>query len=302
MKTRLLTGACLCALLSPVLCNAQRPEPPRPLVGGHGEDVERFIAQHDDNGDGRVPWKEFDTFRRARFDATDTNGDGVLDEAEYVAEFVARTGQQQAQQRQRELEQTEVRFKAVDSDGDGSISRGEFDASGERSWTDGQRALAALDNTGAFPARERAARGNRRAMPSSHSAEGFLEVYDTDQDGLVDRAEFDRVRQAQLTRGDLDGDGALSAREYGDEFKARLDAHLAGLPVDDGRQARVRFGVLDTDHDGRMTFEEYQVSGKRTFDRVDRNHDDVVDPADAALPAPPREPRPAPAAGDTAMP
>jgi Ca2+-binding EF-hand superfamily protein len=291
MKNRLLTCACLCALLTPVLCNAQHLETPRPLVGGHGEDVERFIAQHAENGDQRLTWEAFDAFRRARFDATDRDHDGVLDEAEYVAEFDARTRQQQAREYQGELEQTDVRFKALDNDRDGSISRAEFDAAGQQSWTAGQRALGALDRTGAFPAEARAARRNRRAMPSSHSAEGFLERFDTDQDGLVGREEFDLVRSAQFTRSDRDGDGRLSAQEYRAEFKARLDAHLAALPVDDGRQTRVRFGVLDTDKDGRMTFAEYQVSGKRTFDLVDRNHDGVVDLADARLPAQPRRPR-----------
>ncbi|MDQ1120750.1 MULTISPECIES: EF-hand domain-containing protein [Pseudoxanthomonas] len=293
MKTRLLTGACLCALLAPMLCHAQHSATPRPLVGGHGEDVQRFIAQHTENGEQRLTWEAFDAFRRARFDATDGNHDGVLDEAEYVAEFAARTRQQQAQEYQDALRQTDVRFRSLDTDQDGAISRAEFDAAGAQSWTAGQRALSALDAPGVFPAEERAARRNRRAMPSSHTAEGFLALYDTDLDGLVGRQEFDLVRAAQFERGDRDGDGRLSAQEYREEFKARLDAHLAALPVDDGRQTRVRFGVLDKDKDGRMTFEEYQVSGKRTFDLVDRNHDGVVDLADARLPAPPRPPRPA---------
>jgi hypothetical protein len=302
MKNRLLTGACLCALLAPVLCDAQHPQSPRPLVGGHGEDVQRFIAQHAESGAQRLTWEAFDAFRRARFDATDRNHDGVLDQAEYVDEFAARTRQQQAQEYQGELAQTEARFKALDTDRDGRIGQAEFDAAGERSWAAGQRALSALDKTGAFPAEERAARRNRRAMPSSHSAEGFLALYDTDGDGLVGREEFDLVRSAQFTRSDRDGDGGLSAQEYRDEFKARLDAHLAALPVDDGRQTRVRFGVLDTDKDGRMTFAEYRVSGRRTFDLVDRNHDGVVDLADARLPAQPRPPRPTAATGAVGQP
>jgi len=48
-----------------------------------------------------------------------------------------------------------------------------------------------------------------------------------------------------------------------------------------------------------MTFAEYQVSGKRTFDGADRNKDGVVDAADAKLPPPERRrTRPAAASAD----
>ena len=40
-----------------------------------------------------------------------------------------------------------------------------------------------------------------------------------------------------------------------------------------------------------MTFAEYQVSGRRSFDGADRNRDGVVDTADAALPPPERPAR-----------
>ncbi|MEE7548680.1 EF-hand domain-containing protein, partial [Xanthomonas sp. Kuri4-1] len=106
MKTGVLTGACLCALLLPFTAAAQAPAPSaRPLVGGHGTNVEAFIAEFDDNGDGKVTWAEFEAFRRHRFDATDRNRDGLVDEDEYVREFDARRAQERARDRAAQLGQ-----------------------------------------------------------------------------------------------------------------------------------------------------------------------------------------------------
>ncbi|HBK46017.1 MAG TPA: hypothetical protein DDZ67_06175, partial [Xanthomonadaceae bacterium] len=293
MNNGVLAGACLCALLIPLAAAAQdRAGNPRPLIGGHGNNVAAFIAQHDGNADGRLTWSEFEAFRRARFDATDADHDGSVDEAEYVQEFEDRMREQLEQERAAQVEQTRVRFAALDSDKDGKVSRREFDAAGEKTWEGGQRALAAKarpapdDKAGSVARFDDA--GGRLAMPTSHSAEGFLALYDDNGDGKVDRAEFDRSRDAQFARSDTDRDGLLSVEEYLAEFEDRLDRRIATLTQGGDRQVRVRFGVLDADKDGRMTFAEYQASGKRTFDLADRNHDGVVDEADARLPPPPR--------------
>ncbi|WDS35077.1 EF-hand domain-containing protein [Pseudoxanthomonas sp.] len=302
MKTGVLAGACLCTLLFPLAAAAQAPAASaRPLIGGHGNNVEAFIAEFDDNGDGRVTWAEFEAFRRVRFDASDSNHDGTVDEAEYVAEFEARKAQELERERAAQLEQTRTRFAALDADKDGRISRAEFDATAEKTWQGGQRALADKGKaksaykpgeakTGEAARRFDNAGNDRLGMPSSHTAEGFLVLYDGNGDGQVTRAEFDQARNAQFTRTDRDGDGALSQDEYLAEFEDRLDRRIATLNQGEDRQVHVRFGVLDTDKDGKMTFAEYQASGKRLFDTADRNHDGVVDAADARLPAPRRQP------------
>jgi len=296
MKPGLLAGACLCALLSPsVLAQV----PPRPLVGGHGNNIAAFVAQHDGNADGRLTWDEFDAFRRQRYDATDADGDGSVDVEEYVQEFADRMRQEMEQGRGEQVEQTRRRFAALDADKDGHVSRAEFDASGERVWNEGRKALAGTAEAKADGEKtaEGAARfdrqANRLALPSSHTKEGFLALYDGDGDGKVERGEFDRARAAQFARTDADGDGRLGQDEYLAEYEDRLDRHVATQAGGSDKQTRVRFGALDTDKDGRMTFAEYQASGRRTFDAADRNHDGVVDDADAKLPPPPRQERPA---------
>lgn len=296
MNPGLLASACLGMLLSSFVAAAQQPPAGRPLIGGHGNNVEAFIAQHDDSGDGRVTWEEFDAFRRNRFDATDADGDGSVDVEEYVQEFEDRSRRALEQGRGRQLEQAERRFEALDTDRDGAVSRAEFDASGERQF-------AAFQKMPAAKPQDETARFDRRdwlSLPSGHDREGFLELFDGNDDGRVDRAEFDRARGEQFARTDGDGNGALGRDEYLAEFEDRLDRRIAALGEGSDRQTRVRFGALDGDKDGRMTFAEYQVSGKRMFDSADRNKDGAVDAADAKLPPPPRpQRRPADApAGD----
>lgn len=300
MKITLLASACACTLLLSSAVHAQTA--PRPLVGGHGNNVTAFIAEHDDNADGKVTWAEFEAFRRARFDATDSNKNGTVDEDEYVAEFDQRMTAEIERERAGQVEQTRARFAALDTDKDGSVSRAEFDATGEKTWQGGQKALPSRGKDKAAPAaggtEARTAAGaqrfdNRRSrlnIPTSHTAEGFLELYDGNGDGKVDKAEFDKARDEQFARTDRNGDGQLSLDEYLGEFEERLDRRAASLTQGDDRQVHVRFGVLDADKSGEMTFAEYQVSGKRLFDTADRNKDGVVDATDAALP-PPAAPR-----------
>jgi len=297
MKTTVLASACVAALLLSSAVSAQTATGPRPLVGGHGNNVLAFIAEHDDNADGRVTWQEFETFRRARFDATDTDRNGTVEEAEYVAEFDARVAAEIERERAAQVEQTRARFAALDTDKSGQVSRAEFDVAGEKTWQGGQKALASrTSESNAAPEREaKTAAGAQRfdnqrrsriGMPTSHTAAGFLELYDENGDGKVERAEYQRVRDAQFARTDSNGDGQLALDEYLAEFETRVDRRIDALDQGGDRQVHVRFGVLDADKNGHMTFAEYQVSGKRLFETADRNKDGVVDAVDARLPAP----------------
>lgn len=294
MKTATLAASCLLALIPLSAATAQNAAPgtqPRPLVGGHGGNVEAFIAQHDDNHDGRVPWAEFETFRRQRFDATDENGNGTVSVEEYVQEFNDRYRQALENARGAHLEQTHTRFASLDTDKDGRVTRAEFDASGERIFERYQTLLKdePVKETDATPRPRR----NLLSMPSSHHLAGMLELFDSNGDGTVARAEFDQARSELFARIDQDKDGTLRKEDYLTEFEDRLDRRIATLMDGSDEQTDVRFGALDTDKNGQMTWDEYQVSGKRMFDHTDRNKNGVVDSADATLPAPPRPERPA---------
>lgn len=134
------------------------------------------------------------------------------------------------------------------------------------------------------------------AAAAPHSRDAFIADYDVNHDGQVTKAEFEAVRRARFKAADTDGDGVLSEAEYVAEYEGRLKAQYAGKPEDEQyarqiKQAHVRFHVLNTSKDGKLTFEQYHAQGDKTFAEFDTNKDGVVSAADP-LPAP----RPAPAA------
>jgi Ca2+-binding EF-hand superfamily protein len=159
--------------------------------------------------------------------------------------------QQLAAERAGHLRQTHVRFNALDKDEDGYISRAEFDRSGDSAFsrmdTNKDGVLSAADPTPAprgedtrteqtrtEQARQqqaqRAAQPRRERllqMPTTHSVAGMLAMYDSNNDGVVSRAEYEQGRAAQFTGVDSNRDGVLSYDEYVSEFATRLDQQIA---------------------------------------------------------------------------
>lgn len=272
MKTVRLTTAVLAA----VLASAVHAQPAKPATEATlSPTAAAFLSQFGEEDAQSLSWAQFEAFRQQRYTATDSNHDGTVDVQEYAAEYLQRFDARLAAARAGHLKQTDTRFKALDRDKDGRISRAEFDAAGERTWAGYEKAQNAIREDAAATSRD------PLKMPTSHTANGMLELYDQNKDGVVDRSEFDAARAAQFTATDTDRDGALSLAEYTAEFEQRLDAQRSKVRADAERQSKVRFGALDTDKDGRMTFAEYQVSGKRLFTRADSNGDGVVDARDA---------------------
>lgn len=122
------------------------------------------------------------------------------------------------------------------------------------------------------------------AAPHEHSA--FITDYDIDKDGKVTAAEFKTIRDQRFAAMDLNKDGFVDEAEYVSEYQARLTAQLAASTesaerkaeqeVRQIRQAHVRFGVLDTDKDKKMSADEFAASGVRAFAEQDGDGDGVV--------------------------
>lgn len=51
------------------------------------------------------------------------------------------------------------------------------------------------------------------------------------------------------------------------------------------KQAHVRFGVLNTNKDQQLTLKEFQASGMKTFDEMDKNQDGIINAEDLKLSA-----------------
>jgi EF-hand domain pair/EF hand len=129
--------------------------------------------------------------------------------------------------------------------------------------------LAAPDDTVATP--EKPARASN-AVPRG------LMRYDTNKDGVVDRAEWKAAQEARFKQLDANGDGKLTQ----DELFARTPATgNSVLPTD--RQAQRQstyFQLLDADKDGVVTFAEFMAQADRNFARCDLNKDGRIDTAE----------------------
>lgn len=130
------------------------------------------------------------------------------------------------------------------------------------------------------------------ALAASHSSTTFISEQDLNGDGKVLLEEFRLGRQVEFVRIDFNADGLLNETEYLGEFEGRLMLRI-GKIVDPEkrreelqrqmRQARVRFGVLDTDKNGSISLEEFQGAGQRMFKLHDRNQDSVIDELDVKI-------------------
>ena len=279
--------------------------------------LDQFVDRYDTDGDMRVSSIEFEQHRRNRFDITDENADGTVSQDEYVYEWEDRMDAQLEKDRAGQVRQTSVRFGALDRDDDEKMQWAEYARSGDRMFTrwdsneDGlvdasdpkrergwSRKTSGKSKSGAKAKRTerkidpekarqyRIARMNSMLrMPSTHRTEGFMVRYDVNGDEQVTRAEFDAKRRSDFDKTDEDSNGWVSEQEYVLEYEDRLDMQIAKQREQSIKQAGHRFGALDKDDDGAMTFAEYQRSGHSMFKRWDTSFDGYVS-AEDPLPEP----------------
>lgn len=256
-----------------------------------------FINQYDTNQDWSLSLAEFDLARESRFNATDENNDGFIDESEYVFEYKNRMDTQLTKDRQGQIKQTIIRFNSLDKNENNRIDPSEYEGSG--SWTfkyfdtnkDGviseadpapKRRSKKQDKKLTAAEKEQAQikklpRAKRiLKMPTTHTFEGLLTKYDANGDKTITPQEIAVVRKQIWDLADENNDGWISEQEYLYEFEDRMDAQIAKTRKSAVKQTYVRFGILDKNKDGKMTLEEYQASGHRSFNRFDTDNNQVV--------------------------
>jgi len=130
-------------------------------------------------------------------------------------------------------------------------------------------ALAAPDDAPAPP--------DRSARSASAAPRGLMR-YDTNKDGVVDRAEWRTAQEMRFKQLDTNKDGKLTQ----DELFARTPAiGDSVLPTDRQVQRQSSyFQLLDTDKDGFVSFAEFMAQADRNFARCDLNKDGRIDAAE----------------------
>ncbi len=276
-----------------------------------------FIAEFDQNGDGSVSYSEFFQSRQQRLAAMDIDGNAQISAAGYQAEYADRLDQRLALDRAGQLKQTEVRFASVDNNKDGRMTLAEYQASGQRAFdVIDQNKDGVLSKADAAPqprrgqagsnqrttSKQQAAEIRRRpalVMPTTHSADGMLAMYDQNADGVVSPAEYQQRRAAVFQHTDSDQNGELSPAEYINEFTDRVDQQISKTRDAQLKQALVRFKALDKDENGVLSAPEYHQSGQRMFSRWDTDQNRLVSRTEA-LPEARPEADSAPATSDKA--
>ena len=230
--------------------------------GGAGADMVRRLKEMDGNGDGVIEKAEWKGPEQG-FARIDADQDGVIS-----AEELKRVAKEASGRWQGRFADTF--FRRLDADEDGKISADE--------WKQRPELFARLDADGdGFLSREEVTpqapndrRGGKRGMDfdlkSGKDSAHFLAKYDRNRDGSVSKDEFPHARRRAETGAD--GDGVLSAAEIGDAL--------------DRRRSEEGFGFMerfDLDKDGTITREEF-TGPAALFEKLDRNHDGVIDAAD----------------------
>ena len=111
--------------------NQQRAQ--RRNTGGHSKGG--FMNRYDTNGDGEVEMAEFVAERNDGYARRDFNGDGIVHQEEYVSEYEVRLEQQLEERRDRSIEAANFRFTVMDTDDDEAMSLDEFHASSKMMFT-----------------------------------------------------------------------------------------------------------------------------------------------------------------------
>ena len=113
--------------------------------------------------------------------------------------------------------------------------------------------------------------------PAPHARRGLMR-YDANNDGFVDRAEWDAGQEARFKQLDTDKDGKLSR----DELFARTPASNGGVLPSEAQQRRQDsyFKLLDSDKDGFVSKEEFMFRAAKNFERCDLNKDSRITTAE----------------------
>lgn len=140
-------------------------------------------------------------------------------------------------------------------------------------------ALSACQSTPS--ANKTQAQADRSKHQKDHGAStghraAFIDDYDLNGNEVVTRAEYEQARAEKLKAMDANGNGLVDESEYLDHFAQTLKKKISAERKAQVEQTEIRFKSIDTNGDGKMTWDEYWASGAKTFTHFAKSIDGVV--------------------------
>ncbi|MCA8885664.1 MAG: hypothetical protein R3C31_07330 [Hyphomonadaceae bacterium] len=108
--------------------------------------------------------------------------------------------------------------------------------------------------------------------PEDRGARHGIFESDSNNDGVLTRAEFDAGRQALFARLDTDQNGELTR----EEMRAQWEGHRGRRGPHRGGPPGGGLEGADANHDGNITRDEFLARPVQMFERLDANHDGVI--------------------------
>lgn len=187
---------------------------------------DQLLTKYNANTDQKLTWGEYNDWRQARFNKTDSNGNTTVDAEEYVYEYENRLNERYEKGRVAHIKQTEQRFDALDKNDNKTIEWTEYEASGNRvfaRWDTNADVTINKDDP-------KKVNDNKKSkyqrysenpisfirMPTSHSTKGMMNIYDADEDNRMTFDEFQLSGKRIFTRWDKNEDGIISAADIGE--------------------------------------------------------------------------------------
>lgn len=249
----------LCAAAAGAQTAPTTASPPTGLFG-------HMLQKLDTDGDGRVSQAEWLAAATARFKQIDTQNTGSFTAATLAASPAANERlQQHAERLVRHLDRAgngyitaeevaaaaQKRFMRLDKNGDGKLTPDEFSA--------GRHGRYGHGHADAIPAAGSAA---------EDSAQRAFDKLDANHDGAVTADEYVAAARTRFAALDPQNTGKVTAAEIASSPRAQ--AHVQ-------RAAAHRVKGMDTNGDGVVTLDEYLAAAKKRFSRLDKNGDGFID-------------------------
>ena len=249
----------------------------------------------------------------ARFKAIDTNGDGVITQAEFAAAEVKVLQSRLAEGRSR----METEFQKLDTNHDGQLSKAEFMAAAPQLPTtapDVSVPFGRLDTNkdGKVTVTEFTAAAAARfdRLDAKHAGILNVNVPAGSPPKTISRADFVKQAATEFEAIDVAHHGFVTKAEFAaaelkarqqavEAARSRMEARFAELDTNkDGQLSLSEFMVaapklpatlpngaalmaqFDKKHDGKVTLDEYRAPFLASFDKVDTNHDGVISEAE----------------------